>query len=65
MAAVIETIKCSSVNSADYTLESRGFSRTTPKRVMPSHWMNGANQWATVEKMPSGSAVILIGVSTL
>ena len=65
MAAVTEVITASDFLVAEHTLANRGFWRTTPKKVQPSQWMNGANHWATIEKMPSGKAVIRIGVSTL
>ena len=65
MAAVTEVITASDFLVAEHTLANRGFWRTTPKKVQPSQWMNGANYWATIEKMPSGKAVIRIGVSTL
>ena len=65
MAAVTDQFMASNVHTAEVTLANRGFMRTSPKRVTPSQWMNGAHHWATIEVMPSGKAVVRIGVSTL
>lgn len=65
MAAVTDQFLASNIHTAEVTLANRGFIRTTPKRVTPSQWMNGAHHWATIEVMPSGKAVVKIGVSTL
>ena len=65
MSAVTDQFMASSIYTAEVTLANRGFIRTTPKRVSPSQWMNGAQNWATIEVMPSGKAVIKIGVCTI
>ena len=56
MAAVTDQFLASNIHTAEVTLANRGFIRTTPKRVTPSQWMNGAHHWATIEVMPSGKA---------
>ena len=65
MAAVTDQFIAANIHTAEVTLANRGFIRTTPKRVSPSQWMNGAHSWATIEVMPSGKAVVKIGVSTI
>jgi len=65
MAAVTDQFMAANIHTAEVTLANRGFMRTTPKRVEPSQWMNGAHSWATIEVMPSGKAVVKIGVSTI
>lgn len=65
MSAVTDQFIAANIHTAEVTLANRGFIRTTPKRVIPSQWMNGAQNWATIEVMPSGKAVVKIGVSTL
>ena len=66
MAAVTDQFMAANIYTAEVTLANRGFIRTTPKRVTPSQWMNGAHHWATIEVMPrSGKAVVKIGVTTL
>ena len=65
MSAVTEQFKVSDITEAHFKLVMRNFQRTTPARVMPSQWMNGGHNWATVEAMPSGKFLVKIGVSTL
>ena len=65
MAAVTDKFIAANIHTAEVTLANRGFIRTTPKRVSPSQLMNGAQNWATIEVMPSGKAVIKIGVCTI
>ena len=65
MSAVTDKFIAANIHTAEVTLANRGFIRTTPKRVTPSQWMNGAQNWAIIEVMPSGKAVVKIGVSTI
>ena len=64
MSAVTDRITVSSMEEAAKELKSRNFIMTL-KRKDHTQWMNGGQNWATAELMPSGKVVIKIGVSTI
>ena len=64
MSAVTDRITVSSMEEAEKELRSRHFIMTL-KRKDHTQWMNGGQNWATAELMPSGKVVIKIGVSTI
>lgn len=65
MSAVTEQFKMPCKLSAERELESRKFTRTDAGSKLPSQWMNGGHNWATIEQMPSGKVLVRIGVCTL
>ena len=65
MSAVTESFKAGSIKSAEDELERRRFTRTDAGKKIPSQWMNGAHNWATIEPLTGGRVLVKIGVSTL
>lgn len=65
MAAVTESFKSQTIDIAERELEQRRFTRTDSGNKLPSQWMNGAHNWATIEPLTGGRVLVKIGVSTL
>lgn len=64
MSAVTEQMTVSSMDEAPRELKARYFIMTF-RRKDHTQWMNGGQNWATAEVMPSGNVLIKIGVATI
>lgn len=64
MSAVTEQMTVSSMDDAARELKARHFIMTF-RRKGHTQWMNGGQNWATAEVMPSGKVLIKIGVATI
>lgn len=64
MSAVTEQMTVSSMDDAARKLKARHFIMTF-RRKDHTQWMNGGQNWATAEVMPSGKVLIKIGVATI
>ena len=64
MSAVTEQMTVLSMDDAARELKDRHFIMTF-RRKDHTQWMNGGQNWATAEVMPSGKVLIKIGVATI